>query len=146
MDYTIRPATDADFDRILLLIREFASFQKSSDKVKVTLEQMKQSRDNFRCLVAENDKMEIVGYTTFFTVYYTWTGKAIYLDDLYVNHEYRGRKIGTLLMEKVFEIAKNEKCTKVRWQVSNWNMNAIAFYKKLGASVDDGELNCDLVL
>jgi diamine N-acetyltransferase len=146
MKYIIRAATISDFVAVLLLIKDFATFQKSPDKVVVTLEHMKQSKDFFKCLVAETDKGEIIGYTTFYTVYYTWTGKATYLDDLYVSPAHRSNKIGTRLMEKVFDIAREEHCTKVRWQVSHWNKAAIDFYKKMGASVDDVELNCDLVI
>jgi len=49
-------------------------------------------------------------------------------------------------MDEVFELAKQEGCKKVRWQVSKWNKNAIEFYKKKGAVIDDVEINCDLIL
>ena len=49
-------------------------------------------------------------------------------------------------MKKVLDKAKKEKCNRVRWQVSKWNSSAIEFYKKIGAIVDDTELNCDLIL
>ena len=78
--------------------------------------------------------------------YYSWTGKTIYLDDLYVLENYRGRGIGNALLDKVIETAKTENCKKVRWQVSNWNGKAIEFYKKRGAIIDDVEINCDLLL
>jgi diamine N-acetyltransferase len=48
-------------------------------------------------------------------------------------------------MNKVFEIAKKEKCNRVRWQVSKWNSEAIEFYKKIGAKIDDTEMNCDMI-
>jgi diamine N-acetyltransferase len=146
MKFTIRQASETDFEPVLLLINEFAAFQKATDKVKVTLEQMKQANGYFRCLVAENEHNEIVGYTTFYNAYYTWTGKAVYLDDLYVRQTYRRQQIGRQLMQEVFDIARSENCTKVRWQVSHWNKPAIGFYKNLGAAIDDTELNCDLLL
>ncbi len=78
--------------------------------------------------------------------YYSWSGKALYLDDLYVKKEFRGHQIGTQLLDKLVDHANFEKCTKVRWQVSDWNKDAIEFYKKMGAKVDDTEINCDLYL
>ena len=59
---------------------------------------------------------------------------------------HRGYGIGSKLMNEVFSIADKEKCTRVRWQVSKWNQNAIDFYKSKGADIDDVEINCDLVL
>ncbi len=54
--------------------------------------------------------------------------------------------IGKNLLDEIFVFAKNNHCKKVRWQVSNWNQNAIAFYKKTGATIDDVEINCELKL
>jgi ribosomal protein S18 acetylase RimI-like enzyme len=57
--------------------------------------------------------------------------------------EYRRHKIGTALLRKVFEVARAENCKRVRWQVLDWNTNAIEMYKKAGATIDDEWLNCD---
>ena len=51
-----------------------------------------------------------------------------------------------MLLDEVTALAKNSGCKKLRWQVSKWNINAIAFYKSLGAVIDDVEINCDLVI
>ena len=51
-----------------------------------------------------------------------------------------------MLLEKIIDLAKNSQCKKVRWQVSKWNTNGIDFYKKMGATVDDMEANCDLIV
>ena len=85
-----------------------------------------------------------MGFATYFIAYYSWTGKVVYLDDLYVLEKYRGLGIGSKLLDRVIEIAKNENCKKVRWQVSNWNDKAIEFYKMRGAIIDEVEINCDL--
>jgi len=77
-----------------------------------------------------------------FFAYYTWVGKSLYLDDIYVMESYRGQKIGTELLKKVFEIAQKEGCKRVRWQVLNWNKPAIEMYEKIGAEIDDEWLNC----
>jgi GNAT superfamily N-acetyltransferase len=142
----IREAGPADFPAVYEMIREFAEFQHSSDKFVVSLQNMLEASSQFNCFIAETEQKEIIGYTTCFPAYYTWTGKAIYLDDIFVREQFRGKKIGSRLMDQVFDLARKEGCTKVRWQVSNWNKEAIAFYRSLGASVDDVELNCDLPL
>jgi GNAT superfamily N-acetyltransferase len=86
-----------------------------------------------------------MGYVTYFFAYYTWTGKSLYMDDLYVREKYRRKGLGALLINKVIDYAKEEKCNKLRWQVSNWNEPAITFYKSLGAEIDNIEQNCDII-
>ena len=107
---------------------------------------MEEEKDLFQCMVAQNEEGKIVGFATFFFVYYSWSGKALYLDDLYIQPAHRGNKSGTKLMMAVKDFALNSHCKKMRWQVSSWNHNAITFYKSIGAVVDDVEINCDLNL
>lgn len=145
MDVIIRKATENDFEEVYSLIKEFALFIKTPGKVSITPEQMILDKDYFQCLVAVEGE-RIIGFATYFFAYYSWTGKAIYLDDLFVLEEFRGRNVGTMLMDSVFDTGRKENCTKVRWQVSNWNSKAIEFYKKRGAVIDDVEINCDLKL
>ncbi len=143
MDFTIRPATEIDFQAILDLIKELALFEKAPEKVSNTVEQMMHEKHLFQSLVAESETGEIVGMVLYFFAYYTWVGKSLYLDDLYVKEEYRRHKIGSALLNEVFEVAKAENCNRVRWQVLNWNTNAIEMYRKSGAIIDDQWLNCD---
>jgi GNAT superfamily N-acetyltransferase len=140
----IRLANEQDYPEILSLIKEFSQFQKTPEKVTITLEQMIKEKDYFRCFVAETENREIVAFATFFFVYYSWTGKALYLDDLYVTAAFRRQGIGRRLLESVLQLAEEENCYKVRWQVSKWNKNAIEFYKSMGANIDEVEINCDL--
>ncbi len=118
MNTTIRKAVEEDFTSILSLVKELAVFQKSPEKVTNTVEQMKEEKNFFRCFIAENEQKEIVGMASYSFVYYTWVGKSFYLDDLYVKESCRGQKIGSELLKKIFEVAKNENCKRVRWQVS----------------------------
>src|SRR5438132_3813003 len=132
MNITIRKGTDNDFPAIISLIQEFARFQKTPERVTNTVEQMQADNNLFRCFVAEEDETKtIVGYAAWFFTYYSWTGKALYLDDLYVVESARGHGIGTRLLNTVIDHAKVSNCKKVRWQVSNWNTAAIHFYKKM---------------
>src|SRR3954447_1775372 len=138
---TIRKGIVEDYKQILELIKAFAVFQKTPEKVTVTLKQMIEDKDIFQCLVAEVDN-RIVAFASFFFSYYSWSGKAIDLDDLYVKEEYRKLNIGTTLLNAVIQFAKEHQCKSVRWLVSKWNANAINFYKKIGAVVDDTEMTC----
>ena len=140
---TIRKATEDDFAAILDLVVELAVFQNTPHKVTNTVELMKQEKAYFNAYVAQTSNGEIAGIATYFFAYYTWVGKSLYLDDLYVKEDKRGLKIGSALLKQIFEVAKNENCKRVRWQVSNWNKPAIAFYKKCGAELDDECVNCD---
>src|SRR4030095_14363158 len=115
MKFRIRQAAEKDFVAVLSLVKELAEFQKMPQKVVNSVEQMKKEREYFNCLVAENEKSEIVAIATYFFAYYTWVGKSLYLDDLIVNRAYRGQKIGSALLSEIFEIAKLENCKRVRW-------------------------------
>ncbi len=145
MTVKIRKIAAEDYPAVHQLILEFAIFIRTPEKVTITVEQMIAERESFNCLVAEADG-RIIGFATFFPAYYSWTGKAIYLDDLYVPEAYRGRQVGARLLEAVIGIGRESGCKKVRWQVSRWNERAIDFYRKRGAVVDDTEMNCDLFL
>jgi GNAT superfamily N-acetyltransferase len=146
MDIKIEKVQTSDFKFIHTLIHDFSDFQNSRDRVSVTVDMMLEQKDFINCYVARDPLNQIIGYTNYSIIYYSWVGKSIYLDDLYVIPSLRGKGIGKKLMNKVFDIAKIEKCNRVRWQVSKWNTSAIEFYKKIGAEVDDGELNCDLMI
>lgn len=143
MNISIRKATDKDFPPVLLLIKELAAFEKSPEKVTNTVDQMRQEKDLFRCFVAETETGEIVGMALYFFAYFTWVGKSLYLEDIYIKEPFRKHKIGTALLSKVFEVAREEECKRIRWQVLNWNLSAIQMYIKTGAEIDDEWLNCN---
>ncbi len=143
MSYQIRTATEADFGAILGLIKELAAFENASDQVLNTVERMKAEQDLFSCFVVEQADGKIIGMALYYLVYYTWVGKSLYLDDLYVQPAFRGQGIGSKLLNKLFEVAQQENCQRVRWQVLDWNEPELAFYKKSGATIDGEWCNCD---
>ncbi len=145
-DIAIRKATSADYYQVFGLMKEFALFQKTPGKLQTSVAQMHEDAGSFQCMVAEDSCLAIVAFATFFPAYYSWTGKGYYIDDLYVSADYRKQGIGKQLLLSVIDEARKAGCKKVRWQVSGWNKEAIAFYKSMGASVDDIEINCDLWL
>lgn len=145
MTVTIRKIDERDFLVLISLFKEFALFEKLPEKMTNSVEQMLREKEYLTGFVAVNDADEILGYATYFFGYYTWIGKSLYMDDLYVRPNFRGAGVGTKLIKEVIAYAKAEKCKKLRWQVSEWNQPAIDFYKSLGANVDAVESNCDLV-
>ncbi|MEO6733526.1 MAG: GNAT family N-acetyltransferase [Ferruginibacter sp.] len=146
MNITIRRSDQDDFTAILSLIKEFAVFQKTPEKVTITLEQMEKERELFESFVAETAENKIIGFASFYFTFFSWSGKGMFLDDLYVTEFYRHQKIGSRLLNAVIKLAKEEGCKKMRWQVSGWNENAIGFYKSIGATIDAVEINCNLDL
>ncbi|MDR3652680.1 MAG: GNAT family N-acetyltransferase [Paludibacter sp.] len=145
MTVTIRKIDEHDFHVLITLFNEFALFEKLPEKMTNSVEQMLIEKEYLTGFVAVNTEDEILGYVTYFFGYYTWIGKSLYMDDLYVRPDFRGVGVGTQLINEVIAFAKAKNCKKLRWQVSEWNKPAIDFYKSLGANVDAVESNCDLV-
>lgn len=143
MKITYRKATEDDFPQVLDLIKELAVFEKAGEKVTNTVEKMRQEQEHFECFVAELDTKEIVGIALCFYAYSTWVGNYLFLEDLIVKEQYRGNKIGGQLINKVFQLAQEKGVERVRWQVLDWNTNAIQFYKKINATIDKEWYNCD---
>ena len=146
MNVTIRKIEEKDFAELIDLFREFALFEKLPDKMTNSVTQMKAEKEYLHGFVAVLESDAIVGYVTYFFAYYTWIGKSLYMDDLYITREFRGLGMGTRLIREVIDFAKSNDCKKLRWQVSEWNKPAIEFYQSLGATVDSVESNCDLIL
>ena len=140
--YTIRKGTEDDFSEVLTMIKELAVFEKALDKVTNSVEQMQAEKEFFEFFVVEY-KGKIVAMALFYFAYYTWVGKSLYLDDLYVKEPHRGHGIGQELLKRIFNVAKENNCSRVRWQVLDWNEPAIQLYNKLGANLDSEWINCD---
>lgn len=133
----IRPAGFDDVDRIYELIIELATYERSADKVESTAE------DLLAALCAPEPKLfghvavvdgEIVGFALWFINYSTWSGKhGIYLEDLYVRPEMRGRGAGKALLATLASICVQRGYRRLEWWVLDWNAPAIGFYESLGA-------------
>ena len=141
-DYKIRQGEPKDFEAVIDMIKELALFEKAPEQVINTVERMHEEQDLFGLLVVEH-KGEVVAMALYFYAYFTWVGKSMYLDDLYVKEAHRGQGIGQALIDEIFEIAKKENCCRVRWQVLDWNQPAIDLYGKIGANLDKEWINCD---
>ena len=140
----IRKYEKRDLPAMLELIRELAIFEKAPGKVQNTVAQMEKEMDCFDSFVAENEQGEVVGMALYFFAYYTWVGKSLYLDDLIVRSDHRGQGIGSSLFEFVIQEAQEQDCKRMRWQVLDWNRQAIDLYEKYRCDIEKGWLNCDL--
>lgn len=138
---TLRFAEERDIPLILSFIKELAEYEKLLDMVTVTEKLLKENlfgkRKYAEIIIAEINGRP-AGQALFFHSFSTFLGKpGIYLEDLYVSPEYRGKGIGKSLLMKVIEISKERNCGRVEWVVLDWNKPAIDFYKKLGAEEMD---------
>jgi len=122
------------------MIRELAEFEQELQWVTIREEDL--ARDGFgehprfRALVGEWEGKP-AGYALFFDYFSTWTGRGLFLEDLFVREKFRGRGIGRALLAEVARIAVDEHCYGIHWEVLDWNEKAIALYKALGAEFRD---------
>lgn len=146
MQFHIRKATDEDIPHIFECIKQLAEFEKATpEQFTNTIEQMSKEKNYFQAIVAvDNTSGRILGFALYFFAYFTWVGKSLYLDDIYVHQDVRGQGIGKALLKEIFQIAISEQCHRVRWQVLDWNTNAIELYKKIGMKISNEWLNCEV--
>ncbi len=147
MEIKIREGKKEDVPAALDLVKELALFEKAPEQVITNVEQM--VADGFgenpvyKLLVAEVEN-NVVAVAIYFIKYSTWKGKGIYLDDIVVKENLRGKGIGKKLFEAVVAEAKKLSSKQMHWQVLDWNEPAINFYKKYNAEFDSGWVNCKL--
>jgi GNAT superfamily N-acetyltransferase len=139
----IREARKGDEQAIMDLIHGLALYEKAPEQVVNTAEDLGIHLFEEKicdAIVAEKDE-QIVGFALYYTNYSTWKGKCLYLEDFYVLPELRGEGIGSLLFDRVVEIAKDRGVKRMDWQVLEWNEPAIKFYQKKDAVLDSEWIN-----
>ena len=139
--FRIRPATVADVPIILQLIRDLATYERAPNDVTATEEQLVEvlfgKKPAAEVLLAFEDETP-VGFAVFFHNFSTWLGRpGVYLEDLFVKPEHRGKGYGRALLVDLAKIARDRGCGRLEWAVLNWNEPAIQFYRKLGAKPMD---------
>ena len=135
-----RYAEEKDAAKILYFIKELAAYEKMLDEVIATEELLKEwifVQKKAEVIFAIVDDKEI-GFALFFHNFSTFLGRAgIYLEDLYVMPEYRGKGYGKALLKKLAQIAVERKCGRLEWWCLDWNQPSIDFYLSLGAEAMD---------
>jgi GNAT superfamily N-acetyltransferase len=138
--FEIRPAISADVPLIHALVLGLAEYEREPQSAQLTAADL--LRDGFgpapaySCLIAESVGAEgnkACGFALYFPIYSTWSGRSLYLEDLFVQPEYRGQGVGKALLARVAAIAFEQGCARLDWSVLRWNEPAIRFYESLGA-------------
>ena len=136
-NFEIRTTTEADVPVILSLIRELADYERAPDAVVDKRGGTARSAfrpEAFRRSAARAGKGEPVGFAVYFFNFSTWLGRpGLYLEDLFVRPNDRGKGYGRALLERLAQIAQERGCGRMEWAVLDWNDPAIQFYQKLGA-------------
>ncbi|WP_242494557.1 GNAT family N-acetyltransferase [Brumimicrobium glaciale] len=139
----IRKAKRGDELALMGLVHELAEFEKAPDEVINTPEQL--AIDIFDdkicdCFVYEIEGI-IRGMALYYISYSTWRGRCLYLEDLYIQPDFRRGGIGQKLFQTLVDEAKEMGVKRMDWQVLDWNDSAIQFYKKIGATLDPEWIN-----
>jgi GNAT superfamily N-acetyltransferase len=147
MNVNIRVANKQDCPRLLELITELAIYEKAPDEVTVSLQEFEDAgfgnKPVWKAFVAEIDGL-VIGFALYYIRYSTWKGSRLYLEDLIVTEEYRGKRIGKLLFDRIITETREMGLSGMVWQVLDWNEPAINFYNKYKANIEAGWLNASL--
>ena len=150
MAIQIRRAVKQDCARLLELVKELAVYEKAPEEVTVSLTHFEESgfgeKPVWWAFVAEvNGKVE--GFALYYIRYSTWKGQRLYLEDLVVTEDMRGKGLGKMLFDALIEETKEKKLSGMVWQVLDWNEPAINFYKKYyNARLDPEWINCSITV
>lgn len=139
-EFKIRFATIEDTSLVLEFIKKLAEYEKMSDEVVTTEEMLEEALFKEKIaevIIVENNK-EPVAFALFFHNFSTFAGrKGLYLEDVYVNLDMRGRGIGKIILSFLAKLAVERNCTRFEWCCLNWNQPSIDFYRSLGAKSMD---------
>lgn len=135
----LRGAQPGDVPAIIGLVRELAEFEKLTHLVEVTPQRLHThlfgDRPVAEAVVAQVDA-RVVGFALFFTNFSTFLGKpGLYLEDLYVQPAHRSAGIGQALLAHLAALARQRDCGRFEWSVLDWNVDAIRFYERMGATL-----------
>jgi GNAT superfamily N-acetyltransferase len=136
---SIRPATPADTRLILDFIRDLAEYERAPECAVATEADLLRDgfgpNPKFQCVIASWENSP-AGFALYFYNYSTWQGRpGLYLEDLFVRVEYRGKGIGKALVIYLAQVAVQENCGRFQWAVLDWNTPSIKFYESLGAKI-----------
>lgn len=145
----IREAVKEDCPRLMELVQELAVFEREPEAVTVTAAHFEESgfgaNPVWWAIVAELDGV-VVGFALYYIRYSTWKGQRMYLEDLIVTEEHRGKGIGKRLLDELIVVAQQKGFSGMLWQVLDWNEPAIKFYEKYKASFQPQWVNVSIEL
>eukprot|EP01121_Diplochlamys_sp_Union-15-3_P011591 TRINITY_DN3375_c0_g1_i1.p1 TRINITY_DN3375_c0_g1~~TRINITY_DN3375_c0_g1_i1.p1 ORF type:complete len:190 (+),score=40.17 TRINITY_DN3375_c0_g1_i1:50-571(+) len=139
----LREAKQEDVETILSLIKDLAEYEKEPHEVSNTAENLLKDgfgeQPLFYVILAESpsvgeEKPIVYGFALWFFVYSTWKGRCLFLEDIYVKPEYRGKGVGLKLFLKCAQESKKHNCKRFQWMVLDWNKPSIDFYISQGAN------------
>ncbi len=137
MDFIVRQGEENDMHSVLDLITELAVFEKEPDAVDISVTDLINDgfseNPKFKIFVAEQEN-QIIGIALFYERYSTWKGRTIHLEDLIVTKNKQKIGAGKALYTAVLKYAFDHDFNRVAWEVIDWNVNAIDFYKSTGAT------------
>jgi ribosomal protein S18 acetylase RimI-like enzyme len=141
ISYMIRPAAESDVPQLAGLTRRLAEYENLLDSYTATEELYRihgfGKEAIFRALLVENRDEhgpDHLGMALYYFTFSTFTGKpTLYLEDIFILEEYRGKGIGTRLLVELAKIARERDCGRMEWSVLDWNEPSIQFYLSLGA-------------
>lgn len=149
MSINIRKAVEADLEAVTDLMREFAEYEKLTDDFFLTEKSLRQAvfgDDGFVYLLVGALDDDIIGFALLYPKYASFRGeRSLYLEDLYVKPEFRGKGFGLAILKQAAKLATSSGFQRLDWQALKWNTPAIDFYNKIGAESDDGNINFRLI-
>lgn len=149
LNFIIRKALIADVPQVVELLREFAVFEKLEHDFFITENDLSEvvfgEKAFVRLLVADSAD-EVIGFALLYPKFASFRGeRSLYLEDLYVRQNLRGKGLGLALLKAAAKFAVSDGFERLDWQALKWNTPAIDFYRKIGAESDDGNINFRLV-
>lgn len=139
--FQIRPATVDDLPIVMQLIRDLAEYERAPNDVVATEEGLQEvlfgQKPSAEVVLAMEGE-SAVGFAVFFHNFSTWLGRpGLYLEDLFVRPDSRGKGYGRALLVQLAKIARDRDCGRMEWAVLDWNEPAIKFYRTLGAAPNE---------
>jgi GNAT superfamily N-acetyltransferase len=138
MKVVVRRAIKSDSEAILNLIQELAAFEKEPESAQLSLKDIERygfgAKPLFHCLVAEVEN-QVVGMAIYYERFSTWKGPTLHLEDLIVTEPAKNQGIGTQLYAAFIQQAYAQGVERIDWNVLDWNLPAVHFYQKSGATV-----------
>lgn len=140
MDCVIRAAVEGDETAIIALIRELAVYERIEDQMTTDMDGMREAlfvRREAEALVIETDGAA-VGYAIYFHNFSTFKGRAgLYLEDIYIRPEHRGKGYGSAVFEYLIALAEERGCARMEWACLRWNEPSLKFHRQMGAEALD---------